>query len=220
MTAPVTDTQHTTAPDRAKTTTWGSAPSNTGDAPHTSAHRTDQELLAEHIAGDPLALHTLLARHEVRMHWAERAAGVPESELADVHQEAVLKIHRRAGTFRNRSSVVTWMVTIAHRTALNFVTAQHRRGHRHREDISDCERDLPSSHATPNRELSVDLHNALASIPVLFRQTVVLRGMLGYSISEISAMLDVAPGTVKSRYSRGRRLLQDHLVLADYADHP
>lgn len=215
MTAPVTDTQHTTAPNRAKTTTWGSAPSNTGDA-----HRTDQELLAEHIAGDPLALHTLLARHEVRMHWAERAAGVPESELADVHQEAVLKIHRCAGTFRNRSSVVTWMVTIAHRTALNFVTAQHRRGHRHREDISDCERDLPSTPAAPNQELSVDLHNALASIPIRFRQTVVLRGMLGYSISEISTMLDVAPGTVKSRYSRGRRLLQDHLVLADYADHP
>lgn len=196
MTAPVTETQHT------------------------STERTDRELLAEHIAGDPLALHTLLARHEVRMHWAERAAGVPESELADVHQEAVLKIHRCAGTFRNRSSVVTWMVTIAHRTALNFVTAQHRRGHRHREDISDCERDLPSTPAAPNQELSVDLHNALASIPILFRQTVVLRGMLGYSISEISTMLDVAPGTVKSRYSRGRRLLQDNLVLADYADHP
>src|SRR5699024_11351725 len=95
----------------------------------------------------------------------------------------------------------------------------HRRGHRQREDISDCERDLPTTHAEPNRELSVDVHNALASIPILFRQTVVLRGMFGYSISEISAMLDVAPGTVKSRYSRGRRLLQDHLVLADYADH-
>lgn len=212
MTAPVTETQHISTPERA----WGSA----GDAAPQSEHRTDRELLAEHIAGDPLALHTLLARHEVRMHWAERAAGVPESELADVHQEAVLKIHRRAGTFRNRSSVVTWMVTIAHRTALNFVTAQHRRGHRHREDISDCERDLPSTPAAPNQELSVDLHNALASIPIRFRQTVVLRGMLGYSISEISTMLDVAPGTVKSRYSRGRRLLQDNLVLADYADHP
>lgn len=190
------------------------------EAQHISTERTDRELLAAHIAGDPLALHTLLARHEVRMHWAERAAGVPESELADVHQEAVLKIHRCAGTFRNRSSVVTWMVTIAHRTALNFVTAQHRRGHRHREDISDCERDLPSTPAAPNQELSVDLHNALASIPILFRQTVVLRGMFGYSISEISTMLDVAPGTVKSRYARGRRLLQDNLVLADYADHP
>lgn len=212
MTAPVTETQHISTPERA----WGSA----GDAAPQSEHRTDRELLAEHIAGDPLALHTLLARHEVRMHWAERAAGVPESELADVHQEAVLKIHRCAGTFRNRSSVVTWMVTIAHRTALNFVTAQHRRGHRHREDISDCERDLPSTPAAPNQELSVDLHNALASIPIRFRQTVVLRGMLGYSISEISTMLDVAPGTVKSRYSRGRRLLQDNLVLADYADHP
>ena len=218
MTAPVTDTQHSTPPHRAAATTWGTAPSNAGDA--ASARRTDQELLAEHIAGDPLALHTLLARHEVRMHWAERAAGVPEHELADVHQEAVLKIHRCAATFRHRSSVVTWMVTIAHRTALNFVTAQHRRGHRHREDISDCERDLPSTPAAPNQELSVDLHNALASIPILFRQTVVLRGMFGYSISEISTMLDVAPGTVKSRYARGRRLLQDNLVLADYADHP
>ncbi|HEY4599043.1 sigma-70 family RNA polymerase sigma factor [Corynebacterium sp.] len=212
MTAPVTEAQHISTPERARGSAGGAAPQ--------SEHRTDRELLAEHIAGDPLALHTLLARHEVRMHWAERAAGVPESELADVHQEAVLKIHRCAGTFRNRSSVVTWMVTIAHRTALNFVTAQHRRGHRHREDISDCERDLPSTPAAPNQELSVDLHNALASIPILFRQTVVLRGMLGYSISEISTMLDVAPGTVKSRYSRGRRLLQDNLVLADYAEHP
>ena len=105
MTAPVTDTQHSTPPHRAAATTWGTAPSNAGDA--ASARRTDQELLAEHIAGDPLALHTLLARHEVRMHWAERAAGVPENELADVHQEAVLKIHRCAATFRHRSSVVT-----------------------------------------------------------------------------------------------------------------
>lgn len=187
---------------------------------NTTGRASDEELLAEHIAGDPLALHTLLARHEIRMHWAERTAGVSEPDLPDVHQEAILRIHRHAAGFRNQSSVVTWMVTIAHRTAINFITTQHRRARHHSEDIAECEYRLPAAAvAQQDQELAVDLYSALNSIPITFRQTVVLRGMWGYSIAEISDMLDVAPGTVKSRYSRGRHLLQRHAVLSDYAEH-
>lgn len=194
----------------------------------------DHELLRQHLAGDQMALHTLVGRYEKQLHWAERVAGVEEKDIPDVHQDVILRIHDRAGGFRFESSVMTWMVSIAHRTAQNHLKIQRRKptgGANAGLDVNDCERELhrgagPDGQADgalgggvgrTNVDLSVDLHTALNSIPVVFRQTVVLRGLWGYTIPEISRMLNVAPGTVKSRYSRGRLLLQSSDSLQGYA---
>lgn len=55
---------------------------------------TDSALLRKHLNGDPLALSELLERHELRLRWCLRNLGISEYDMADVWQEATLRIHR------------------------------------------------------------------------------------------------------------------------------
>ena len=60
--------------------------------------------------------------------------------------------------------------------------------------------------------LNVDLQQAVDSLPEVFRQAVWLRDVEEFSYAEIAEMLSIAPGTVMSRISRGRRMLHTQLV--------
>lgn len=62
-----------------------------------------------------------------------------------------------------------------------------------------------------NKLLRRDLENAVDALPAAFRVVVVLAELEGFTYPEIAAMLDVPVGTVRSRLSRGRALLQKAL---------
>ena len=53
------------------------------------------------------------------------------------------------------------------------------------------------------------LDEALAALPPEFRAAVVLRDVLGLDYAEIAEVLEIPPGTVRSRIARGRRALAD-----------
>jgi RNA polymerase sigma-70 factor (ECF subfamily) len=57
----------------------------------------------------------------------------------------------------------------------------------------------------------LDIDEALQQIPVEFRAPVVLRDLAGLDYAEIAEVLDLPPGTVRSRISRGRAALARHL---------
>jgi RNA polymerase sigma-70 factor, ECF subfamily len=57
-----------------------------------------------------------------------------------------------------------------------------------------------------------ELQAALAQLPPDFRAPIVLCDVLGYDYAEISSMLDIPPGTVRSRIHRGRSQLRRRLA--------
>lgn len=171
--------------------------------------RPDADLLAAHVAGDAAAFEELFARHRDRL-WsvALRTAGNPE-DAADALQEAMISAFRRAGTFRGDAAVTTWL----HRIVVNACLDQHRR-RRSRptttwiESLHEREHDRDDM---GNRELQIELERALAELPDDQRAAIVLVDVEGYSVDETAAILDCAPGTVKSRCSRGRAKLAARL---------
>ena len=90
--------------------------------------RPDAELLAAHAAGDPSAFATLVHRHRDRL-WAValRTTGDPD-EAADALQDALLKAHRSAASFRGDAQVTTWL----HRIVVNACLDRMRRADRGR----------------------------------------------------------------------------------------
>ncbi len=151
------------------------------------------------------------------------------ADAADVTQEVFLRVFRGIHGFRRGSSLKTWLYRISVRQALN-----HRRWcwRHHRQQVSiDAEEegghtfDLPDGEATPfdqyaAREMQASVRRALASVPPLFRSAVILRDLEGLAYEDISEILDVSVGTVKSRILRGRRLLRDILGPALHAPQP
>ncbi|MFF0339182.1 RNA polymerase sigma factor SigM [Kribbella sp. NPDC004875] len=170
----------------------------------------DHELLRMHVAGNPDSFGFLVKRHRDRM-WAVaiRTLGEPE-EAADALQEAFISAFRRADSFRGDAKVTTWL----HRIVVNACLDRIRRRQVRAADPLPEDEDRAAELAGPAeddpaevRERRLDVLNALKQINEDQRAALVLVDMEGYSIEEAAAILDCAPGTVKSRCARGRAKL-------------
>ncbi|QGF23323.1 RNA polymerase sigma factor SigM [Raineyella fluvialis] len=173
---------------------------------------TDEELLAAHVSGDPLAFSVLIGRHQDRL-WsvAVRTLGDPE-DAADALQDAYLRAFRRAHTFRGDARVSTWL----HRIVINACLDRIRYLKRRPTAPLDPERmpaDPPDD--TAGEILADAVTQALAQINPDQRAALILVDMEGFSVEEAAAMLGCAPGTIKSRCSRGRARLA--VLLRDLA---
>lgn len=184
----------------------------------------DADLLAAHVTGDSEAFGVLFARHQDRL-WAValRTCGDRE-EAADALQDALVSAFRRASSFRGESSVTTWL----HRIVVNACLDRRRRGIvRRAQPLPENDEAVSPSRAVSaaaldpaeeveRAERARAVLEALRTLPVEQRSALVLVDMQGFSVDEAAAILQVPPGTVKSRCSRGRARLAP--LLGDLVD--
>ena len=175
--------------------------------------QADLDLVQRHRYGDTEALGEVYQRYgEMIFNLAYRMSGDPEL-AADLTQETFLRVHRHLGRFHGRSSLKTWI----YRVGLNH--CRSRLGRRRwkplplPEETESGGRQLVDERRDPEqRALSQDSRRAveagLRQLPVVFREAVVLRDLQGLSYDEISSVLGVRIGTVRSRIARGRERLR------------
>jgi RNA polymerase sigma-70 factor (ECF subfamily) len=135
-----------------------------------------------------------------------RVLGDPDDAL-DATQEAMIAIARGIGHFDGRSAFTTWLYRVATNAALDEGRRKARRPH-----PVDVVLDAPAGvRATASHEDAVgdrlDVDAALRELPEEFRVAVVLRDLCDLDYAEIAEVLDVPPGTVRSRIARGRAAL-------------
>jgi RNA polymerase sigma-70 factor (ECF subfamily) len=199
-----------------------------GDARHpaTDSHRTDRtdaELLQAHVAGDPDAFALLVGRHQDRL-WAIalRTMRNPE-DAADALQDAYISAFRRAGSYRGEALVTTWLHRVVVNACLDRIRATKVRSADPLPEDPDRRASLGATEQPDpleRQERRSTVGAALAQLNPDQRAALVLVDMEGYSVEEAAAMLGCAPGTIKSRCSRGRaRLvpLLSHLRAGDEA---
>jgi RNA polymerase sigma-70 factor (ECF subfamily) len=179
--------------------------------------RSDRELVAAHVEGDPEAFGILFRRHRDRL-WAValRTTGDPE-DAADALQEAMIAAFRRASTYRGDAAVTTWLHRIVVNACLDRLRRRKVRATQPLpddvEEYADRGSTLTAAQGPDPADVVVDserraaVHVALAALSDEQRAALVLVDMEGYSIEEAAAILECPTGTVKSRCSRGRRRL-------------
>lgn len=143
------------------------------------------------------------------------------ADAADGTQEVFLKAFRGIRSFRQGSSLKTWLYRIAIREALNHkrwfkrhlqknvsIDAEPEEGHAaiEVEDLAATPFEQFAAH-----EVQAAVQSALQQVPEVFRSAVILRDLEGLSYEEIAEVLECSAGTVKSRILRGRRALKDLL---------
>ncbi len=171
--------------------------------PRASDDRDDLALAAAAAAGERGALEALLERHVDRVHSICARIVRDPADAQDASQEALLAVARRIDRFDGRSAFTTWLYRVATNAALDEV---RRRGRRPRpsEVLDDA---LTFRPADEPATAAVDVHAALDRLPEKFRVPVVLRDVDGLDYAEITDILGIPPGTVRSRIARGRALL-------------
>jgi RNA polymerase sigma-70 factor, ECF subfamily len=169
----------------------------------------DATLASAAAGGDRRALELLLDRHADRVHAVCRRVLANPDDALDAAQEALIAIARGIGRFDGRSAFTTWMYRVATNAALD----EGRRRSRRPLPVEE----LPDAPPVPETPLEsrvgarLDVDAALARLPEEFRVAVVLRDLCDLDYAEIAAVLDVPPGTVRSRIARGRAALADAL---------
>jgi RNA polymerase sigma-70 factor (ECF subfamily) len=158
--------------------------------------------------GDPEDLHKLVVEHGDAIYRLALSV-VRDSSLAeDIAQETLVKAWLALPSFRADSSLRSWVLRIAHNTAISTL--------RTRRAVVIDPHDLPERHTTPERSVEARVQSdvvmdefveALETLDELSRSIVVLRELEGLSYDEIAEILDVPMPTVKTRLLRARRRL-------------
>ena len=185
-------------------------------AVHSAEHPTDAELLSAHAGGDRLAFERLLSRHRAALRRLARLRCGSAEDADDALQDALLSVHRAAGSFRRDAAVGSWL----HRIVLNACTDRLRRAAA-RPTAALPDEPAPVGDRCGEVETAILVRRALMRLPAGQRAAVLAVDMFGYTVTEAAALLGVAEGTVKSRRARARArlaVLLAHLAPAARSD--
>ncbi len=198
---------------------WEDVKSIKSDSASTSTDSNDESsaLIAAWREGQGDALDKLLHISYPRLfQLCRRIVGAVDAD--DAIQEALIAIVRGLPNFDGRSTFATWAYRVTTNSCLNEIRKQKRRHGIHlvrsagsaevsvSNDVGDSI-DLQTSSAIDSVVDRLDLDEALGALPLDQRVVVVLRDICSLSYDEIAEVLDIAPGTVRSRISRGRTQL-------------
>jgi RNA polymerase sigma-70 factor (ECF subfamily) len=175
----------------------------------------DESTLARAKAGDRVAQAAIVHRYErpvFALLW--RMLGPQRALVEDLTQETFLRVLRALSRFEDdgRARMVTWILSIAARLALD-----HLRASRPRTDAALAPGAIPVALPQPDQEatrraLAIALLAAVERLAPPFRAAFLLREVHGLSYDEISLALSIDVGTVKSRLARARAALQAALA--------
>jgi RNA polymerase sigma-70 factor (ECF subfamily) len=166
--------------------------------------RDDAALAAAAASGDRSALDALLERHADRVHAVCRRVIPNPEDALDATQEALIAIARGIKRFDGRSAFTTWLYRVATNAALDELRRRKRRP----LPTDSLPEPVASGGSIDDRVgARLDVDAALQTLPEEFRVAVVLRDLCDLDYAEIAEVLDVPPGTVRSRIARGRAAL-------------
>ncbi len=132
-----------------------------------------------------------------------------DADAEDVAQEALLRAHRRFERLRDRARFRAWLVRISFRIALDRLRSAKRRQLREAQWVFENARSAP--HRGDNEEFQRQFDQALEDLPEKQRLVLLLAAMEGHSLGEVSVLLGVPVGTVKSRLFFARKTLAEKL---------
>lgn len=198
-------------------------PANPALAAHAS-NPDEAALVQELQAGSEDAFAYLIAIYRNPIYNMVYRITGDEADAGDVLQNVFVKIIRGIKQFHGSSSLKTWIYRIAVHEALNCRRGWFRRRRREVVSLDDnlhnqreagaraaIESETPYEWLEQNeRRQAVD--RALGSLSEPYRTVVILREIENFSYEEITEVLGIAEGTVKSRLKRGRELLRRKLA--------
>ncbi len=179
-----------------------------------SSDAEDLALVKGAQQGDQAALDALLRRHYDRIYAVCRRLAGNDADALDGAQEALITIAKRIDKFDGNSKFSTWAYRVATNACLDEM---RRRGRRPEPGLPEFEAGVTPLHGNDRSDhddrvvAQLTIEAALQQLPEDFRNAVVLRDIADMDYAQIAEVLDIAPGTVRSRIARGRSALAEIL---------
>lgn len=177
--------------------------------------KSDADLVRSLQRGNRQALGSLYDRYNQKVYKTAYAITGDPDMAADILQDVFLRLFRYSATIDSNRPLEPWLYRVA--ANLCYTGLKRRRRWFHPvEDIADWLSGSETDSASPAVGIDDDwlqVQKSLSALPVAQRLVVVLYYLNDLSIDEISATLNVPPGTIKSRLHYGREALKKSLLL-------
>ncbi len=167
---------------------------------------SDKELILRFQKGDELAYVELVNRYRDRlMNFVYRYVGTRE-EAEDIVQDTFVKLFQKKDYYRPISEFSTWELRKRKRRKVSYLS---------QIGMEEKDFDIPVEDTTDEEMVGEftesQMQDAIQSLQLHFRTALILRDIEELSYEEISKILDVPLGTIKSRINRARLQLQEML---------
>lgn len=190
-------------------------------APVTAGGSDDMDLVQRAIGRDGNAFRSIMEKYNRRLYRIARSILRNDSEAEDVVQEAYVRAFANLESFRNESTLPTWLGRIVINEALGRLRAQ-----RPTVDLATFEAErtaaeiiqfpLTSKSDDPERTMAQRqilqlVEQATDNLPDVYRIVFITRVIEGMSVEDTAEILGLRPETVKTRLHRARRLVREQL---------
>lgn len=180
-------------------------------------HLDDDKLISLGLKGDEEALHTLFMRYRRLLYSLAYRLLRNHEEAEDAVQNCLLQAFRNLESVKSRGCFRSWLVRVLINEALAIVRRKKSRpaiasDQHSSEKQGPCLERFPTSGLDPEQNLARQesigaLMTHLAHLPTPLRSAILLCDIGEHTIQEASAVLRLAPNTVKARLHRGRTKL-------------
>src|ERR1700731_3489175 len=181
----------------------------------------DQQLVARTQEGDASAFDQLVVKYTPRLYGLVSNITSNHEDTNDLLQDIFSKAYKAIRGFRGKSSFYTWIHSIAVNMTLNFLKKRGRRFQLSLDDVdssiqSDKEFLEATASSSPVREADLSelqkrLNEAMMKLSDEHRAVVTMFHIQGMPHAQISKILLVSEGTVRSRLFYANRQLQNYL---------
>jgi RNA polymerase sigma-70 factor, ECF subfamily len=180
---------------------------------------TDEALLGAIAAGDQRAMQVLYARHHVRVYRFVLRLTQDRSLAEDVVSEVFLDVWRRAGGFKGKSQVSTWMLAIARYKALSALRAHSDAQLDERAAVSVIDPADNAETTMSKRDRSATIQKCLLQLSTVHREVLDLVYYHERSVDEVAEIVGAPVSPVKTRNFYARKRMESLLEAADFDRH-
>lgn len=178
----------------------------------------DIDFLNKLKKGDEKAFEILVSENKDNVYRVALSVVKDPDDAEDVSQNVFLKVYMSIRSFRGDSELSTWMYRIAYNMSLDFLR-KHKKGivktldnEEDPEILSLYDETYVPEDFFERRETKTVVREAIASLPDEQRILVELKDLYDFSYEEIASMMNINPGTLKSRLNRGREKIKKYLI--------
>ena len=182
---------------------------------------SSEDLMAKTARGDEIAFEALVNRHQTPvLNLVYRFIG-DKTQAKDLAQEVFLRVWQAASSYKPEAKFTTWIYRITANLCFNELKSSRRKKwfqflRPDADHETRTEEDLPDSSPSPEdlllaKERSLQITEALQSLPENQRMAIILKRYDDLSYEEIARILDCSVSAVESLLVRAKRTLQKKL---------
>ena len=182
---------------------------------------TDEDLILRFQSGDENAYVELVNRYKDKLTNFVFYLLKDEEHSEDIVQDTFIRLYEKKHYYKEIAKFSTWIYTIARNLANTELRKKSRTKIMYLSQMSNHKKDYDLKSSDPelntnieNEFLMKEIHAAIDKLPENYKSVVILRDIQGLGYEQISNIVGVPLGTVKSRINRARLQLQ--LDLMDY----